>query len=218
MKDITSFHSYNGSVRWRLVPGGIEIEGSGLERSAGRPVTLERIWSQYRAPIEAAAYRYSVPIEYIMATIATESSGNAGSIRLEPGYVSDEDTPHKVSAGLMQTLLSTASSTLGFPVSKDWLLEPQNSIMAGTSYIREQAPKTLLDGPLVFAAYNAGGIYIQNGPANRWKMRQYPIGTSAHCDRAVKWLNDAVAVSMGGYATSRGWEWLLRTAKYNGIL
>jgi hypothetical protein len=25
-------------------------------------------------------------------------------------------------------------------------------------------------------------------------MRQYPIGTSKHCDRFVKWFNDAVFV------------------------
>lgn len=32
------------------------------------------------------------------------------------------------------------------------------------------------------------------GVNNRWKMRHYPIGTGAHCDRFVQWFYDAVAV------------------------
>lgn len=212
------YHQIFGSVKWRLVPGGVEIENSGIERSNGRPTTVEGIWSKYSKEIEKAAYRYAVPIEYILATIATESSGNAGVLREEPGYISDEQTPHRISVGLMQTLISTASATIGTKVDRDWLMDPQNAIMAGTSYIRDQAPKTLLDGPLVFAAYNAGGIYIQNGPDNRWKTRQYPIGTSHHCDRAIKWLNDAVAVTMGGFVSKRGWEWFLRSLKGEVVL
>ena len=39
-------------------------------------------------------------------------------------------------------------------------------------------------------AYNAGGVYQQNGAENRWRMRQYPIGTGAHADRFVAWFND----------------------------
>lgn len=205
-----NFHSIHGSVRWRLVPGGVEVEDTGVERSAGRPTTIEKIWSDYRSFIEKAAYRYSIPCEIILATIATESSGNHAVVRLEPGYTSDEKTPQKVSVGLMQTLISTAGATLGYPVTREWLLEPQNSINAGTSYIRDQAAKTSLDGPIVFAAYNSGGVYRESSAANRWKLRQYPIGTSHHCDRAIKWLNDAVAVTMGGYVTNRGWEWFLR--------
>ncbi|HEU4534292.1 MAG TPA: hypothetical protein VFS00_09250, partial [Polyangiaceae bacterium] len=58
----------------------------------------------------------------------------------------------------------------------------------------KQKSKTSFDPPLVAAAYNAGGLYAQNGPANRWKLRQFPIGTGAHCNRFVKFYNDAVVV------------------------
>jgi hypothetical protein len=44
----------------------------------------------------------------------------------------------------------------------------------------------------VACAYNAGGIYPNDGPDNRWKMRQYPIGSGAHADRFVRWFNDCV--------------------------
>ena len=31
-----------------------------------------------------------------------------------------------------------------------------------------------------------------DGPENRWKMRQFPIGTSEHADRFVRWFNDCM--------------------------
>ena len=130
-----------------------------------------------------------------MATIATESSGNPEAIRKEPEYQSDELTPQKISVGLMQTLISTARDTLrDTTVDRNWLLQPSNSIKAGTCYIAQQKSVTVYDPPKVACAYNAGTIYQNTGVNNRWKMRQYPIGTGEHCDRFVKWFNDAVVV------------------------
>lgn len=95
----------------------------------------------------------------------------------------------------MQTLISTARSTLkDKSIDRNWLLVPDNSIKAGTCYIAEQTGKTGLDPPKVACAYNAGSIIRNTGPENRWKMKQYPIGSGEHCDRFVKWFNDAVAV------------------------
>ncbi|MBT8381705.1 MAG: lytic transglycosylase domain-containing protein, partial [Ignavibacteria bacterium] len=74
------------------------------------------------------------------------------------------------------------------------LKKPSNSIKAGTSYIAEQFPITNFDPPKVACAYNSGGVYQNRGKKNRWKMRQYPIGTAKHCDRFVNWFNDAVFV------------------------
>jgi hypothetical protein len=130
----------------------------------------------------------------IVATICTESGGRADAFRLEPGYISDEKTPNKVSPGLMQTLISTARDVLQMSVDRAWLLEPAHAIEAGTAYIARQSCSTRLDPPLVAAAYNAGRLAHQSGSHNRWKLRQYPLGTSAHCDRFVAFFNDAVAV------------------------
>src|SRR5207253_652812 len=118
-----------------------------------------------------------VPCALIVATICTESGGKADAVRLEPGYVSDEQTPHKVSPGLMQTLISTARETMQMSFDRSWLLQPGNSILAGSSYIARQASLTGFDPPLVAAAYNAGKLAYQNGGQNRWKLRRFPIGT-----------------------------------------
>jgi hypothetical protein len=185
-----------GGVRWRLGPGGVIVgDEAGPRRTPGAPATIRRIWATFRGPIEKCAAAYGVPAELILATIATESGGNPNAVREEPGYVSDEATPHRVSPGLMQTLISTARETLRDPhLGRAALLDPEVSLRAGTSYIRAQARLTNLDPPLVACAYNAGGLYAQAGAANPWKLRQFPIGTGRHADRFVAWFGDAVAV------------------------
>ncbi len=112
-------------------------------------------------------------------------------MREEPGYVSDQANPDKVSPGLMQTLISTARQVLADPsIDRHWLFEPGNAIRAGTAYITSQWKVTNLDPPKVACAYNSGGVYYNGSSANCWKMRQYPIGTQEHADRFVKWFND----------------------------
>ncbi len=193
---LLKFHrAFPGSIRWRLTNDGLEIEGSGVERSKGSPKTVSRIWNKYNKEINKWAKHFDVPCVLIIATIATESGGKASSRREEPGYISDKSTPHRVSVGLMQTLISTARASLhNEQIDSRWLKKPSNSIKAGTSYIAGQFPITNFDPPKVACAYNSGGVYQNRGNKNRWKMRQYPIGTAKHCDRFVKWFNDAVFV------------------------
>lgn len=193
--ELAAYHRYRDSVRWRVTPRGVAIEGRGVERTPGPPVTVTRVWEAYADDVNAAAKKYAVPAHLIVATICTESTGRADAIRFEPRYVSDQATPHQVSPGLMQTLISTARGALGRPrIGRNWLFVPRNSIMAGTAYIASQARSTAYDPPLVAAAYNAGRLAYEGSADNRWKLRQYPIGTSEHCDRFVKWLNDAAYV------------------------
>ena len=208
---LTDFHGFGeDSIRWRLTREGVEIDGTGIERSKGAPRTVTSVWEHFAREINEAARATRVPSALIVATICTESGGKADATRLEPGYVSDEKTPHKVSVGLTQTLLSTAQAAMQMSFGRDWLLVPGNAIAAGTNYIASQARKTLLDPPLVAAAYNAGGLYEQRGAQNRWKLRQYPIGTGAHCDRFVSFFNDAVYVLAGsGTPPAVGLEALL---------
>jgi hypothetical protein len=195
VSELTDFHGFGDSVRWRLGPTGLEVEGSGVERTPGAPSTVTRVWESYGDDVNAAATEFGVPCVLIVATICTESGGRADAVRLEPGYKSDAETPAKVSPGLMQTLISTARAALGKPdVDRAWLLVPRNSIRAGTAYIAQQKAHTNIDPPLVAAAYNAGSLRANDSAKNRWKLVQYPIGTSEHCDRFVKWFNDAVVV------------------------
>jgi len=188
------FHAFQDGVSWRVTPRGVEIQDSGVERSAGQPITATRVWDRYAQAVNAAAKAYRIPAELIVATVCTESAGKADAVREEPGYTSDEATPNRVSIGLTQTLLSTAREAMQMSFDRNWLLDPANAIEAGTAYIGQQSRLTSLDPPLVAAAYNAGALKYQNGSQNRWKLRQYPIGTGAHLDRFVRFFNDAVVV------------------------
>lgn len=195
MASLREWHGFEDSVRWRLVAQGVEIEGSGVERTGGRPTTVTRVWETFGNEIDAVAKARNVPVPLLIATICTESGGNPDAVRLEPGYTSDQATPHRVSIGLTQTLISTARQATGkSDIDREWLRRPRNAIDAGATYISQQAGKTKLDPPLVAAAYNAGTLAKNTGERNRWKLRQFPIGTSAHCDRFVKFYNDAVAM------------------------
>lgn len=183
-------HSVFNSVSWELTQNGISVEGE-VHYSPGALVTIPRVIDAYHNEIRAASSTFMVPYELIVATICTESSGRSDVIREEPGYVSDDATPHRVSAGLMQTLLATAREALGNQsIFRNDLLQPATSIAAGTAYISQQFHFTSFDPPKVSCAYNAGGIYQNKSNKNRWKMRQYPIGSSQHADRFVLWFND----------------------------
>jgi hypothetical protein len=192
LDDLKQPHQFRDSVSWQLTPDGIVI-GNKLppETSGGEPRTVRSVWQRFSAPLEEWSHKFGVPVELIIATICTETSGDPAALRKEPGYVSDDTTPAKISPGLMQTLISTARKTLGDDtINRDWLLKPENSIRAGTAYIASQWTTTNFDPPKVACAYNAGNLYYNDSTANRWKMRQYPINSAEHADRFVKWFND----------------------------
>jgi len=190
--ELTTPHTFRDSVEWAVDPEGVLVDDADApEVWGGPPQTVRRVWSDYEDAIRTWGRDFGVPVELIISTICTESDGEARAIREEPRYVSDEQTPDRVSVGVMQTLIATARSTLEEPnIDRDWLLDPNNSIRAGTAYIAQQWKETHLDPPKVACAYNAGGLYYNDSPDNRWRMRQYPIGTSKHADRFVKWFNE----------------------------
>ena len=132
------------SVLWRLASDGIRINGTPAIGTVGLPKTVEAVWSRFGDDIRAWATEYDVPVELLVSTICTESRGNPEAIRTEPGYRSDQETPVRVSPGLMQILISTARETLGKRgfggtggIDRTWLFVPRHSIRAGTSHIRE---------------------------------------------------------------------------------
>ena len=187
------FHSFRDSVKWRLQETGLEIENSGIELPSRNKNIVKKVWENFGSSIEKWTEKFSVPAELIVSTICTESSGNPLACREEPRFVSDDETPYQVSPGLMQTLISTARSALDDDsIDREWLFVPDNSIKAGTAYIAQQWKKSNFDPPKVASAYNAGGVYHNDGVENRWKMRQYPLGTSHHADRFVRWFNQFI--------------------------
>jgi hypothetical protein len=196
---------FGNSVVWRLAPQGLLIAWERECETAHRE-TAAKVMGWFEAEIKSAAKEFKVPLELIVATICTESAGGTRTRdacvraeRKEKGFRSYDETPHRVSIGLTQTLISTARATLRRPslTARD-LLDPLTSIRAGTSYIAEQAGRTLFDPPVVACAYNAGGVYQQDSATNRWRMRQYPIGTAEHADRFVRFFNGCVSLLADG--------------------
>ena len=207
LPELMEFHRrYGDSILWRLTANGIDIEGRGVETTSGRPETVRRVCRDYRLALENAARSTGAPVELLIATLCTEAydaalhTVNPRATRKEPGYLSDAATPHRVSHGLTQTLLSTARQAMSqlrggaaIPehlIDREWLYQPANAILAGAAYIAAQSGRTRYDPPVVACAYNAGSVIHNGGARNRWKMRQFPIGADAHADRFVHWFND----------------------------
>jgi hypothetical protein len=195
-------HSFAGGVKWALTGQGVSIDGAPPQGTPGEPVTAKRVLGWYGDLLEAVSQEFSVPPALLAAVICTESAAGAmtkaavdNARRQEPGYVSDESTPGRVSIGCCQTLLSTAQEMLGTPGLKaSDLTDPRVSIRAAASYLANHARTSGFDPPLVAACYNAGSLYIDSSPANRWKLRCYPAGTGAYIDRFVCWYNDVVGI------------------------
>ena len=200
---LTEFHGAPvgaGPNRWRLSRAGIQIEGEKGPRRHPKPDMAARCWATHRAPLEAAALRFSVPVELLLATACTESAGRADAIREEPGFISDETTPHRVSPGLMQTLISTAREALSDPsLDRRKLLDPAVSAAAGAAYMKRQSQATTrFDPPLVATAYNAGSLRIDRSPDNAWGLIATRRGNVWHADTFIEHLGDAYALFASG--------------------
>lgn len=197
-----------GRHRWRLTPQGIEVQGeAAARRTPGEPRLAAACWARHGAAMAEAARRFGVPVELLLATALTESGGSAAAIREEPGFTSDAETPHRVSPGLMQTLISTAREVLGDPsLDRARLLDPATSIAAGAAMIRRQATggrtPTGFDPPLVAIAYNAGSLRPSRDATDPWGLVQTRRGSGAwHADSFCAFLGDALALAPAEPAT-----------------
>ena len=208
---LSQFHAkFPGGCRWRITAEGIEIEGSGLiEFGAAVPRTKAFI-ARYADVASAAAAEYGVPVELLIACSLTEAEAdnpktelheNEVCVRKEPGFRSVAETPGRISAGMCQLLVSTARAVMGDPaIDPEWLFKPLNSLRACAAYIKQQSKSTGFDPVYAACAYNAGGLYENTGESNRWRLRQFPLGTSKHADRFVQYFNAAMAESIPGTA------------------
>jgi soluble lytic murein transglycosylase-like protein len=187
---------FRDSTKWSVSHEGVKIDKA--EPGPSEKQLAERVLNQFSRALASGLSEFPVPVELIIACICTESSGKPEARRLEPGCDKNdpEQTPGRVSVGLMQTLLSTARSALrDQTLTLSALADPVTSIRAGAAYMWRQGLETSFDPPLAAAAYNAGSIRYNGSPANRWKLLQYPIGTSQHCDRFVVFFNAAIGLS-----------------------
>lgn len=187
-----------GGQRWRLTPLGIEVEHKGFLRTAGHPKTVIQIWDDYGELILHASYQTGAPVDMIVAMIPIEArrlsngSFDPRSDRKEPGYTSDEVTPHRRSPGLMQTLITTARRMAVdfsfFPaeeVDTEMLFDPYYSLLLGAAYIKHQIDRYGEDPVLICGAYNAGSV--KKSDENTWHIRTHG---PTRMDRYVAWFND----------------------------
>lgn len=212
-----SWKQYKGSKRWQILDNGaIEVEGEGVIRTRGEPVTARTFFAEHGAAAREASARFDVPLSWIfgMAAIeATRVKGRPFSLdprcyREEPDYVSDEETPAEISPGIMQTLLTTADSMnrrykLNIPINRESLFNARNSILLGTAYMAYQrdryAPRNMQIGKLdghtfdfVFCtgAYNAGSVKPNLSKDYPFKLRTY---SPDRTEKGIRFHNDALA-------------------------
>ena len=189
MRHLTNWQSFRDSVPWRLTPGGILTDRGPVRVEPRERYRVERVaeaWRKYGSLIRAAARRYRVPAELFLAIVINESSLDPKAFQKYRGYVSDRETPDRISVGLGAILIGTAQFMLKNPsIDRAWLQNPANNIRMVGLYLHRQYRLTGFDPPKVAAAYNAGGLYRQNGRKNRWKLRNHPLGHSVYIDLFV---------------------------------
>lgn len=200
-----------GGCRWRVTEDGVEIEGRGYLRTAGAPITMTRIRRFWDLEIGAVSTATGVPPAILMMTLANEGAvrwqGDRFAYPLyreEPGFISDDATPDRVSIGPMHILLSNFRWLMQNPTAtrKDAANFLAN-LFAGALYIRRGVKQHDYDPVLVSAIYNAGSLKDASNPKSKYHnpfhLRAYdpdgPEGPAEdHLTRAVRWYNDAVVV------------------------
>lgn len=230
-------HKYNGGRGWARRPDGTilcdapetlsmtvceEVEdGLWLYRTKGDPITAHTALLDFGGSLSLASARFDIPIQVLFAMMGIEATKqrhdrshfDPRSVREEPGYLSDERTPHRVSPGLMQTLISTArEANAKHEVYRDWngelerigredLFVPERSIMLGAAYMRMQIDRKEPDERgfddddpiLLCAAYNAGSV--RETTKNDFNLLTY--GGNSRMEKFIAYLNDMVAVLAG---------------------
>lgn len=193
---LTDWQSFRNSISWRLTGSGIATPRGPVQappRYRYRLKSVPAAWRRYGGLIRAAARKYRVPAELFLTIIVNESALDPRAYRTYRGYVSDRKTPDKISVGLGQILIGTARYLLrDRSIDRAWLQNPANNIRMIGVYLDRQYRLTRFDPPKVAAAYNSGGLYLQNGRKNRWKLRSYPRGKSVYIDLFVAVLNESM--------------------------
>jgi len=191
-----TFRRHKGGHGWRILEdGSIEVEGEGVPRTRGEPASMELLLDCHGIVIDATSCRFRIPKATIMAMIAKEAVRRDG-LYFEERSKRWEERLGEHSAGLMQTLVSTANAMerkfglYGREIGIPDLFCPEVSIMLGVAYIRYQADRRGdVDPVLAQAAFNAGGVYETS--KNRWNLRTH---SPTRTDSFIAWHNDAIAV------------------------
>lgn len=169
---------------WRLTSLGIERMGGGVFRTRGEPVTLRRIKEVHGERIEQASIAFDrmIPEPLLAAVIATESGGKDNAFRDEgwdcsPGIMQTLTRTAKAMESVMESRASAVGVELRplpdrYVQTNDrdeelisfWkiaLWDHDTSLFAGAATIYRIMSKLPQPDPiLIYAAYNAGDIYV----------------------------------------------------------
>ena len=189
---LKGFHAFQDSVRWRVTPRGVAIEGRGRRADARRagdgqpglgavPRPDQRRGDAVRRPRPVDRGDDLHRVERPRRRDPARAALRLGRGDARPGQPRpDADADLDGARGAEQ------------PEDRPQVaLRPGQLDHGGDGVHREPGGATSLDPPLVAAGYNAGSLRHNTSPRNRWKLLQYPIDSSEHCDRFVKWFNDA---------------------------
>lgn len=146
--------------------------------------------------IEAIALQWSVPLDLVLAVVATESSGHSGALRYEKhfdylynvpdfakrfGWTEEtEITLQRISWGLMQIMLATARWR-GFQSHPQELLKPAVGVTWGTYHLAQLFGK-YGDWQRAISAYNQGSP-ATNILTGKFKNQAYVDKVNAHRGR-----------------------------------
>lgn len=223
---------HNGGRGWRvLADGRIAVEhgveglgdlapyvydaGDGALRTKGEPLTMRTLFAEHGQAVEQAADYFHLASSWVAGMVSIEAARMPGSRSFNVFSLRDEDgrdlagyrrRPSRVSAGLMQTLMSTARYVAshydlrlefdGEPQKLDLgdLCVPARSLMLGAAYMRYQADEACGEDPVkLVAAYNAGGIYETD--RNPWNLRTYGRN---RIPKFIAYHNDALESGFSG--------------------
>ena len=205
------WRSVHGGRQWKLTPDGFHVrdpEGSTwIPRTKGRPVSVISLMEDFGDEFIDASRKFGIGVDVLVALACIESAVDRSdrsrrdprSLLKEPGYKSDRETPNRVSAGLMQTLLTTARSvahTVGYAksdIDRDLLFDPGVSIAVSAAYLRDRTFRHGGDPVLMQAAYNAGAVYRSG--KNDWRLR---TNAGDRTDRFIAYFNDFHAALRDG--------------------
>jgi len=198
----------DGGKRWRVLEDGhIEVEGEGIPRTRGEPLTARTALADYGHVFRQAAEATDLPVELLIAIACIETTRvrteDLRSRHLDASSDRWEERLQLWSAGLMHTLTREASKMNrlyefwedGRALDVNDLKIPIISALAGAWYLRHLAEHRTggVDPVRLSVAYNAGSVRVPKDGAssNRWGVVTFHANRT---DRFVAWYNDVVFV------------------------
>lgn len=148
-------------------------------RTRGTPITMRTVDQDWSVSILKAAAIYSVQPSLIAATIAREATIVRGTKYHRDAHCERyEDRISEYSAGLMQTLVSTANAmnrkhdVIDGVLDRFDLYSPEVSTQMGAAYYAHGEERIGSSDPVLLqAGYNAGwGSLSRASDKNRWKL------------------------------------------------